>query len=85
MQTMHPKYSESCVDNGVKSDPMEPPPEPTYTQSRQSENVPRPSFPAAPPKIRVNHALFWLARQNMEIPVSVLHSISKESGSAIHK
>jgi hypothetical protein len=50
---------------------MEPPPEPTYAQSRQSENVPRPSLPAAPPKTRVNHAFFWFARQKMEMPVSV--------------
>ena len=50
---------------------MAPPPEPTYAQSRQSENVPRPSLPAAPPNMRVNHALSWFARQKIEMPVSV--------------
>lgn len=56
----------------MKSEPIALPPEPTYAQSKHSENSPRPSLPAAPPKMRVNHALFWFARQKMDTPVSVL-------------
>ena len=76
---MHPKYKDICVDNGVKRDPIVPPPEPTYAQSRHRENVPKPSFPAAPPNILVNQAFFWLAKQNMEIPVRVLRDVSHDN------
>ena len=72
MQTALPAYKDSWVARGVKREPMEPPPDPTYAQSKQSENSPRPSLPAAPPKMRVNQALFWLARQKMDTPVRVL-------------
>lgn len=71
MQTAQPAYSASCTGSGVNNEPIAPPPEPTYAQSRQMEKVPRPSLPAAPPKTRVNQALSWLARQKTEIPVRV--------------
>ena len=35
------------------------------------ENIPRPSLPLEPPKTRVNHAEFWLAKQKIEMPVKV--------------
>jgi len=75
----------------VNKEPIDPPPAPTYAQSKQIEKAPRPPFPAAPPakgklngvlcpkvydvpKMRVNQALFWFARQKILIPVSVLKS-----------
>ena len=75
----------------MNKEPIDPPPAPTYAQSKQIEKAPRPSFPAAPPakgklngvlcpkvydvpKMRVNQALLWFARQKMLIPVSVLKS-----------
>lgn len=33
----------------MKREPIGPPPEPTYAQSKQMENAPKPSLPAAPP------------------------------------
>jgi hypothetical protein len=49
MQTAQPAYSDNCVDKGVKREPMELPPAPTYAQSKQMEKAPKPSLPAAPP------------------------------------
>lgn len=40
-------------------------------QSKQSENMPSPSLPFEPPKMRVNQGLLRLAKQKMETPVRV--------------
>lgn len=63
MQTAHPAYKDSWVDNGVKSDPMDPPPAPTYAQSKQIEKAPRPSFPAAPPANMLFRPLYQLKQR----------------------
>lgn len=84
MHTAVPAYSDICVLSGVKSEPIEPPPEPTYAQSKQSENSPRPSLPAAPPKMRVNQALFRSARQKIDTPVKVLATTRQRKRLLVH-